>query len=166
MIQFRRVRDFPRGTLYRQLVDAYAFDDRCQRSWDNLWQAYDDFFYSNLSIADKYAFITTVDGNAVGHISWDPRNRSDHVVIGHNCIMTAFKDKGYGRLQLREAIRRIREYPDLRRIIVTTNAFLIPAQRNYESAGFVKVAVRPNTETPFAGNYIDYEMVIRRLCSD
>ena len=39
---------------------------------------------------------------------------------------------------MREAVRRIVEYPDLKRIIVTTNALLIPAQRNYESAGFVK----------------------------
>jgi hypothetical protein len=58
------------------------------------------------------------------------------------------------------------EYPDLKRITVTTNALLIPAQRNYESAGFVKVAERTNTETPFAGNYIDYEMVISRIRSD
>ena len=166
MIEFRRVRDFPRGTLYRQLIDAYAFDDRCRRTWDDLWRAHDDFFYSNPSIADRYAFITAVDGNAVGHISWDPRNRPDHVSIGHNCILTAFKGRGYGKLQLREAVRRIREYPGLRRILVTTNALTVPAQRNYESAGFVKVAERPNADTPFAGNYIDYEMVISRIRAD
>jgi RimJ/RimL family protein N-acetyltransferase len=166
MIEFRRVRDFPRGTLYRQLTDAYAFDDRYRRTWDDMWMAHDDFFCSNPSIADQYAFITAVDGNAVGHISWDPRNRPDHVCIGHNCILTAFKGRGYGKLQLREAVRRIWEYPGLRRILVTTNALTVPAQRNYESAGFVKVAERPNADTPFAGNYIDYEMVISRIRAD
>ena len=63
-----------------------------------MWKEYDDFFYSNLdSIADKYGFITVVDGVTVGHISWDPRNQPDYVAIGHNCIITDFKGRGYGK---------------------------------------------------------------------
>ena len=159
MIEIRRVHDFPRGTLYRQLTDAYAFDERYRRNWDDLWLAHDDFFYSNPSIADRYAFITAVNGEAVGHISWDPRNRPNHVRIGHNCILTAFRGRGYGRLQLREAVRRIREYPDLRRILVTTSALLNPVSSITKPTRrwVCKGAERTNPETPFAGNYIDYQ---------
>lgn len=162
MIEFKKISEFPKGTLYNQLVDAYSFNVNCQKAWDQMWKEYDNFFYSNLeSIADKFGFITVVDGIAVGHISWDPRNKHNEVTIGHNCILSSFKGRGYGKLQLEEAINRIKEY-DIKKIVVTTNEILLPAQKNYESVGFIKVAERKNTETPFAGNYIDYEMTIKQ----
>ena len=34
MIEFRKATDFPRGTLYNQLVDAYSFNADCQKTWD------------------------------------------------------------------------------------------------------------------------------------
>lgn len=162
MIEFKKISEFPKGTLYNQLVDAYSFNVNCQKAWDQMWKEYDNFFYSNLeSIADKFGFITVVDGIAVGHISWDPRNKPNEVTIGHNCILSSFKGRGYGKLQLEEAINRIKEY-DVKKIVVTTNEILLPAQKNYESVGFIKVAERKNTETSFAGNYIDYEMIIKQ----
>lgn len=161
MIEFKKISDFPKGTLYKQLEAAYSFDSNCKINWDVMWKEYDDFFYSNLeSIADKCGFITVVDGTAVGHISWDPRNKPEYVIIGHNCIIPNFKGKGYGKIQLQEAIRRIREY-DVKKIVVTTNEITLSAQKNYESVGFIKIAERKNTETSFAGNYIDYEIILK-----
>lgn len=161
MIEFKKISEYPQGTLYTQLVDAYSFHKDCKRYWGSMWKEYDDFFYANLdSVADLYGFITVVDGIPIGHISWDPRNRPHTVSIGHNCILSSFKGKGYGKLQLQEAIRRIKEY-GVEKIIVTTNEITFPAQKNYESVGFVKIAERVNRETPFAGNFIDYEMLLK-----
>lgn len=157
MIEFRKISEFPRGLLYRQLADAYSFNPECRTHWDADWQEYDEFILSDGRIADTCGFVTVLDGEAIGHITWDPRNQPASVTIGHNCILTAHKGHGYGRMQLAEAIRRIREY-GVGKIIVTTNEIMLPAQRNYESVGFVRVGVRVNRETPFAGNYIDYEM--------
>lgn len=81
--------------------------------------------------------------------------------IGHNCILTKYKGNGYGKLQLQEAIRRIKEYNDLKKIVVTTNEITLSAQKNYESVGFKKVRKRVNTETPFSGDYIDYEIILK-----
>lgn len=53
-----------------------------------------------------------------------------------------------------------KEY-DVNKIIVTTNEITLPAQKNYESVGFVKVRERINKDTPFAGKYIDYEIVLK-----
>ena len=86
MIEFKKISEFPKGTLYNQLVDAYSFDDNCKKEWDTMWKEHDDFFYDNFDIADKYSFITVLDGKPIGHISWDPRHRPDYVEIGHNCI--------------------------------------------------------------------------------
>lgn len=160
MIEFKKISEFPKGTLYYQLVDAYSFNDNCKKNWDSMWKEYDEFLYSNLkNIGDKYCFVTVLDGIPIGHISWDPRNRPDYVQIGHNCILTKYKGKGYGKLQLEEAIKRIKEY-DVKKIIVTTNKITLPAQKNYESVGFLKIRERVNNEIPFAGNYIDYEIVL------
>ncbi len=162
MINFKKPSEFPKGTLYNQLVDAYSFNGECKKTWDTSWKEYDDYFYDHLDIADKYCFITILDGEPIGHISWDPRHKPDYVEIGHNCILTKYKGKGYGYFQLEEAIRRIKEYNDLKKIIVTTNELFIPAQKNYESVGFKKIGERDNKETPFSGKYIDYELVLKK----
>ena len=73
-------------------------------------------FYNQL--ADKYSFLTVVYGEPVGHISWDPRHCPEYVEIGHNCILTKHKGKGYGKLQLREAVLRIKKYEGLKQSLI------------------------------------------------
>ena len=159
MIEFRKVSHFPRGTLYEILVDAYSFDARNRQNWDTDWKQTDNFFYDNPEIADKYGLVTCLDGEPIGFVTWDPRNLPDYVEIGHNGIREKYKGRGYGRLQLEEALRRIREYKGLKRIIVVTNSNLI-APKNYESAGFSLVDRNPNhTETAYTGDYLHYELV-------
>ncbi len=94
MVEFRNISEFPRGTLYNQLVDAYSFNDYCRKTWDTTWKEYDDFFYDNLDIANKYCFITVLDGEPLGHI------------------------------QLEEAIRRIKKYDNKKIIVTTNEIFV------------------------------------------
>ena len=158
MVTFRKVAEFPRGTLYDILVDAYSFDSRNRAIWDENWHEFDDFFYDNPQIAEKYGFVTCVDGTPIGFVTWDPRNRPEYVEIGHNGIRTAYKRKGYGRMQLEEALRQIRTYEGLKRIIVCTNSELV-ATRNYESVGFQRYDRKPNdTEIAYTGDYLYYEI--------
>lgn len=156
-IEFKKVSNFNRGTLFDLLADAYSFDQRCRKCWDADWREFDDFFFNNLHIADKCGFITTLNNRAIGFASWDPRNMPEYVVIGHNSIAAKYKGNGYGRKQLQEAVDRICEN-DVRKIIVTTNGILKPAQRMYEGAGFKLNKTRKNeTQTEFTGGYMDYE---------
>ena len=48
MIEFKKPSQFPRGSLYYQLVDAYSFNNECKKAWDTSWQEYDNYFYDNL----------------------------------------------------------------------------------------------------------------------
>ncbi len=142
MIEFKKFTDFPRGTLYDILADAYAYDDRNRQIWDENWKETDDFFYDNPEIADKYSLVTCLDE------------------IGHNGIREQYKRRGYGHMQLEEALRRIREYEGLKRIIVCTNSNLA-TPRNYESAGFVLYDRKSNgTESAFTGDYLYYEIIL------
>ncbi len=160
-IEFRLMSEFPRGTLKNQLSDAYSFDSRWQNLFEGSWQEYDDFFYDDDKVLTSCGFVTCLDGKPIGHISWDPRNAPAYVIIGHNCILTEYKGKGYGKRQLQEAVRRIIESKHPKKIIVSTNDLLI-AKYNYESVGFSFVKREKNTdESAFSGDYLFYEMKTR-----
>lgn len=158
-IEFKEFREFERGILYKQLLDSYSFDKRWKEHFEKDWIEYDDFFYNNLIFTNHCGFVMVLDGKPIGHISWDPRHLPDYVEIGHNCILTQYKGNGYGHLLLEEAIKRIRKYENISKIIVTTNEKLIPAQHNYESVGFQLKRKRINHESPFSGEYMDYEII-------
>ena len=146
--------------MYGILQDAYSFAIRNKQIWDTNWKESDDFFYDNPDIADKYSLVSCLDGKPIGFVTWDPRNRPAYVEIGHNGIREQYKGRGYGRLQLEEAIRRIRTYEGLKRIIVCTNSNLI-ARKNSEAVGFVLYDRKPNgTESTFTGDYLWYEMIL------
>ena len=158
--EFKLVSDFPRGTLRALLANAYSFDPRCAQHWSDGWKEFDDFFFDHLQIADRCGFFTVLEGRAAGFVSWDPRRRPESVAIGHNCVATGFQGRGLGVLQLREAVARILCDGPVR-IIVTTSAIQIPAQKMYRRAGFREIRRRP--DAGFAGELIDYEYSSEQL---
>lgn len=159
-IEFKKFSDFQRGIMLELLSDGYSFESRYKRDWAINWKKADDFFYDNLQIADKCGFITVVDDEPIGFICWDPRNMPVYVELGHNCIATKYKGNKYGKMQLQEAVNRIKNKA-VNKIIVTTDEQLIPAQRNYESVGFKFVQKRENKyNADYAGQLIDYEMIL------
>jgi len=162
-VEYRKISEFKRGTLFDLLKDSYSYDPRFEEHFGLNWRECDDFFYDNIHIGDSYCLITTLNDEAIGFVSWDPRNMPEYVEIGHNCVATKYKGLKYGKLQLQEALSRILKN-DMEKIIVTTNEALIPAQKNYESVGF-KIALKRenNSETSFSGNYIDYEYYLGEL---
>lgn len=160
MVEYKKVSDFQRGTLYNILEDAYSYDLMFKEYFADEWREADTFFYDRLDIADKYCIVTCLDNKAIGFVCWDPRNSPHYVEIGHNCILTKYKGRKFGKKQLIEAMRRIGHF-QVKKIIVTTNDSLLPAQRNYEACGFSLVRRRENvTDTRFSGAYIDYEIMI------
>ena len=157
-IEFKEFREYKRGILYNQLLDSYSFDFKWKENFEKEWIKYDDFFYDHLQFTNSCGFIILLNEEPIGHISWDPRNLPEYVIIGHNCILTKYKGKGYGHILLQEAINRIKKYENIKKIIVTTNETLVPARHNYESVGFKCKNRRQNLDTPFSGDYIDYEI--------
>ena len=154
-LEFKPLRNFERGTIYKMLKEAYSFDERYFQSEQEKWKTEaDDFFFDHLHIADMCVFITTINNEPIGVVMWDPRKLPEEVVIGHNCIIPKYKGNGYVRMQMEEAIRRILQQ-GAKKITVSTNADLIPAQRMYESVGFEFDRREPTDE--FFGDWIFYE---------
>ena len=134
-IEFRKITEFPRGTLASLLKDGYSFNPKFEFYWHKQWQEFDDFFYDNPSIAERCGFITVLNGQPIGLASWDPRQLPESAEIGHNCIATEYKRNGYGRRQMQEAVNRIFAQ-GAKKIIVWTNENLVAARHTYESVGF------------------------------
>lgn len=100
-----------------------------------------------------------LDDIPIGHISWDPRKCPEYVQLGHNCIATKYKGNGYGKMQLQEAVYRIRQINELKKIIVVTNSSLI-AKYNYESVGFKLYTRQKNEDDTFSGDYLQYQLAL------
>ena len=117
-------------------------------------------FYDNPHIADFSGFMTVLEGKPIGFVSWNPTNLPESTDIGHNCILTKYKGKGYGKRQMREAVQRIIAQ-GAQKIVVWTNQVCVPAQHTYESAGFqfVKKSEEPFSE--YAGQRIHYEIIVK-----
>ena len=160
MITFEKITSYRRGTLARLLRDAYSFDPRWDERYGAGFDEFDRFFYDNPNIADSCGFVTVCGGQPIGHISWDPHTKPEYVRLGHNCVASEYKGRGYGKLQLTEAIRRISESCEPRKIIVTTSQGLTAARHNYERAGFMLTGIRENHEDSFSGDYYDYELIL------
>lgn len=159
-IIFRKFSEYKRGTILELLKDAYSFDSRYERDWITNWKEADDFFYDNLQIADECGFITTLNDTPIGFICWDPRNIPEYIEIGHNCIATKYKGNKFGKVQLQEAVKRMTN-KTVKKIIVTTDEQLVPAQKNYESVGFKFVQKRKNEwNQVYAGELMDYELIL------
>ncbi len=43
-IEFKKITEFPRGTLAALLKDSYSFEPKFGLNWHNQWQDFDDFF--------------------------------------------------------------------------------------------------------------------------
>ena len=139
-IKFNKISDFNPGILFDLLSDAYSFDKNIIDACIGKWRESDSFFFDNLHIADECGFITTFKDEVIGFINWDPRNLPQYAIIGDNCIISKYKGKGYGKLQIQEAINRVILH-NVKKIFVSTTNDLIPAQRMYKSVGFTRLDI-------------------------
>lgn len=160
-IRFRKITEFPRGTLAALLKDAYGFEPKFERDWLKQWQAFDDFFYDNPHIAETCGFMTVLEEKPIGFVSWNPTNLPVSAEVGHNCIMTRYKGKGYGKRQMREAVQRMIAQ-GAEKVNVWTNEICVPAQHTYESVGFQLIGKSEESFCQeYAGQRMHYEIAAR-----
>lgn len=141
-IKFHKLSDYDRLKFSDLLADAYSFDKNLVDVEIERWRGNDNLLYDyvGLETADTCCIITTLNVEIIGFICWDPRNLPVYAIIGDNCIITKHKGKGYGKLQLQEAINRIMLNGGEKIFVSTSKASgFIPAQRMYESVGFKKL---------------------------
>ena len=156
---FESILSFPRGTLCALLRDAYSFEPRFERDFLSQWRDFDRFFHDHPVIAESCGFMTVLGRTPIGFVTWNPTYLPEYVEMGHNCIAAAFKGRGFGRMQMRHAVRCILDRSP-RSIRVTTNEILVPAQHTYESAGF---RLDRRYEEPLCAEYAGLRMEYRLI---
>ncbi len=68
-IEYRKITEFPHGTLAALLQDSYSFEPKFEADWHKQWQEFDDFFYDNPHIAEFSGFKTVLGGKPIGFVS-------------------------------------------------------------------------------------------------
>lgn len=162
VLQFCPISDFEEGTIYALLCESYAplikVLPKSKESLHRQWQETDAFAFSmkETPVAECF-FITCLQETPIGMGSFDPRNLPTSADIGQNCILPAYQGQGYGTLQLRHILHRLRQREASTVVVVTSrHPFFLPAQRMYQSCGFCETRRFPGD---FA-ECIQYELIL------
>jgi len=145
----------------RLLKESYAAirPQLSERDWQKLTEHHSDFereVATHTEIA-RCTFISIENGIPIGLGAYDPRQRPKLGIIGDNVILPSARGKGYGKLQLQEILRRLKEI-GVQKVRVSTgdHPFFASAQKNYESVGFKET--RRFIDAHWGSGQIEYEM--------
>jgi GNAT superfamily N-acetyltransferase len=144
MIEFKSLCDHEPGQLFSLLVQSYSdyfeHEPDCRQAWLPGWEQYDHDVFAHPETIGACGFVTWLDSQAIGFASWDPRLFPTIGIIGHNCILPAFRGSSFGKRQIIE-ILRIFSAAGVQVVRVTTgeHPFFLPAQGMYQSCGFKEV---------------------------
>lgn len=141
MLQFVPLSKYKSGLLfqllsksYKGLIENYHLPHK-EKLIEN-WKKFDKEAFSNPKISNC-VFITCIDDKPIGFASYDPRQGPEYGVIGHNCILPKYQGKGYGKKQILELLRRLKElHVKKARVSTGDHPFFISAHRLYLGCGF------------------------------
>ncbi len=141
MLTFTSVRQHQAGTIAFLLHQSYAqilITDKefWEREKEN-WEQFDRQVFEDSETVGKCVLVTCLNDIAIGFASFDPRQKPELGIIGHNCILPEYRGKGYGKQQILETLDRMRALGIQRAIVSTSeHPFFLPAQRMYLACGF------------------------------
>ena len=152
-LRFTSPHQHPAGTVFRLLKLA----------WEPLWnlkleeniRKFDNEVTEQPDTVGACTFVTCLNSEPVGMVSYDPRQEPERGIIGWNCIVPEHQGKGLGKAQIQEILRIFRSRGIRKACVTTTDEeFFVPAQRTYEACGFVRVRKTKD-------NNIEYELELK-----
>jgi ribosomal protein S18 acetylase RimI-like enzyme len=155
-LRFHSAARYEPGAVYSILAPCYA--DILDSAFEERLREFDREVFENPDTVGVCTLITSLDGDIAGLASYDPRQGPRVGIIGHNGILPAYRQRGYGVQQIAEVLRifRARRY-DWARVSTSEHPFYQPAQRMYEACGFRECRrVEASDKGPY--RIIHYEM--------
>jgi GNAT superfamily N-acetyltransferase len=156
MLKFEPITKYEKGTIFSLLLQSFAelWNDELEEKI----KKFDREVFENPDTVGACAFISTLNGKPVGMASWDPRQRPELGIIGYNCILPEYQGRSFGKTQIKEIIRRLKEQ-GFKKVIVTTgeHPFFEPADKIYLTCGFKETRRYNEGRDPRYGS-IDYEL--------
>lgn len=103
----------PPGTILSLLRRSYAALVEAEPGcWGRIapkWAEFDREICAHPDTIGSCVFLSWADAELLGFGSYDPRPKPSFGIVGHNCILPAFRGWGYGAAQIHEILRRFRE---------------------------------------------------------
>jgi GNAT superfamily N-acetyltransferase len=141
LLTFRPVTQYKAGIIASFLRQCYAkmlFAEPLywQREEAN-WLLFDREVFGNPETVGRCVFITCLEEEEIGFGSFDPRQRPELGIIGHNCVLPRFQGKGYGKRQILEILDRFKQMKIKQaKAITSEHPFFLPARKMYLGCGF------------------------------
>lgn len=154
MLTFEPIIKYKKGLIFTLL--SQSFSEVSDEKLEEIMRQYDNEAFENTDTVGACAFITTINSSVIGMASWDPRQGPEHGIIGWDCILPEFQGKGYGKTQMFEVLKRLKQ-GNFKKAFVRTgeHPFFIRAQKMYLACGFQEINRYPGGDQPGYGT-IEY----------
>ena len=159
MLKFRKLTAYKEGLIFSLLNRTYEDLLREKPSladkWQQDWKQYDKDILQFPKNIGASGFITIHKEIIIGFGSYDPRQRPELGIVGHNCILPEYRGKGFGKAQVLKIISIFKDL-GVKTAKVTTgeHPFFVPAQKTYISCGFKEARRYQSQDLEF--RQIDY----------
>jgi ribosomal protein S18 acetylase RimI-like enzyme len=149
LIKYTPFRDHQPGLIFDLLMKSYESYLEMVQIEKESWKKFDSSIFSNMDTIGKCGFVSCLEDKPIGFASWDPRNHPELVIIGHNCVLPEYRNRGFGRLQVLEMMKRFKDM-EFKKAKVWTGStpFFLPAQKMYKSCGFKEIRKIPHEKIP------------------
>ena len=128
------------GNVYKALYTSYREWEDYSR-WQNDWKQFDKDIHDFPDTIGSSGFATLFKKNITGFISWDPSNFPLYAIIGHNCVLPEYRNRGIGKHQVSSAVTRFMKYGfESAKVSTRRDPFFKYARKMYESCGFIECA--------------------------
>jgi GNAT superfamily N-acetyltransferase len=165
LLTFRPVTQYKAGIIASLLHQCYAkivsAEPLYWQTEEANWSQFDREVFENPDTVGRCVFITCLAEEVIGFGSFDPRQRPELGIIGHNCILPQFQGHGYGKRQIQEILERFNQM-GIKRVQVITgeHPFFLPAQKMYLDCGFHEKSRLAGGPDP-RHKVIEYEMGLK-----
>ena len=141
MIEFKELKEFNRGIIFKLLCQSYSGLLKLLPEYDveykSSWKAEDDNAFNFPDTIGKCAFISVLNNEPIGFVSWDPRKIPEEGIIGQNCIVPFHQGKGFGKIQIQKVMEMfLSESTRIIKVTTVNHPFFIPSRKMYLSCGF------------------------------
>ena len=159
LLRFSEITKYEQGTVFSLLSHSFAkiLDDGLEEKIKQL----DREIFGNSDTVGACAFISTLNDKLVGMASWDPRQGPEIGIIGYNCILPEYQGRGFGKTQIKEILKRLKNQRFKKAFVRTGgHLFFIRAQNMYLACGFKESRRYSTGDQPGYGT-IDYEIELK-----
>ncbi len=156
MLKFKQIIEYEPGIVFSLL--SQSFGKIWNDGLEEKMKQYDREVFENPDIVGACIFISTLNGKPVGMASWDPRQGPKLGIIGYNCVLPECQGRGFGKAQIEEIIKRLKEQ-GFKKAFVTTgeHPFFESADKMYLACGFKETRRYNEGRDPRYGS-IDYKI--------